>query len=394
LFVIGLLPIVGIGDRPSIESAFMPLFAKPKPKAQISVPEPVKVQAGAVGGYNSNMAGPNMIGQYYSYVEGEARNRAMQVPAISRARDLHASVISAMPLKMYREAWNEANAEMDYIDIAPRSWLRRPDPVIPYETLMAWTFDDLFFFGRAFWYITSRTADGYPASFTRLPAGSITTQDQDGPVWYAPSNEVFFQGGLVDPANLVQFISPIQGAIYSSEQAIATALKIEDARYRNANTAIPSGILKQTGGEPLSGQELSDLAAAFNAARLTNQTAALNEFLSYESTTATPDKMMLIESAQFSALQMAQICNIPPYLLGVPTGSYAYTNSRESRVDLWLYGTKTYAECIASTLSGNSVLPNGTYVEFDFEEYLGEVEEANTNRNVDIEEVETGENRA
>jgi phage portal protein BeeE len=371
----------------------MPLFTRKETKAQIS-PVPVQKAAAAGTGYSKNLAGPNMIGQYYSYVEGDARNRAMQVPAISRARDLHASVISAMPLKMYRESWNETEAEMDYIDIAPRSWLRRPDPQIPYETLMAWTFDDLFFFGRAFWYVLSRTADGFPASFTRLPAGSITTQDQDGPVWYAPSKEVFFQGGQIDPANLVQFISPIQGAIYSSEQAIATALKIEDARYRNANTAIPSGILKQTGGEPLSAQELADLAAAFNAARLTNQTAALNEFLSYESTTATPDRMMLIESAQFSALQMAQICNIPPYLLGVPTGSYAYTNSRESRVDLWLYGTKTYAECIASTLSGNSVLPVGTYVEFDFEEYLGEVEEANTNRNVDVEEVETGESRA
>jgi hypothetical protein len=259
---------------------------------------------------------------------------------------------------------------------------------------MAWTFDDLFFFGRAFWYVTSRTADGFPASFTRLPAGSITTQDQDGPVWYAPSKEVFFQGGQIDPANLVQFISPIQGVIYSSEQTIATALKVEDARYRNANTAIPSGILRQTGGEPLSAQELADLAAAFNQARLTNQTAALNEFLSYEATSATPDKMMLHESAQFSSLQCAQCTNIPPYLLGVPTGTYAYTNSRESRLDLWLFGTKTYAECIASTLSSNSVLPVGTYVEFDFEEYLGEVEEANTNRNVDVEEVETGENRA
>jgi hypothetical protein len=40
------------------------------------------------------------------------------------------------------------------------------------------------------------------------------------------------------------------------------------------------------------------------------------------------------------------------------------------------------------------VLPNGTYVEFDFDEYLGELEEANTNRNVDVEEVETGESRA
>jgi phage portal protein BeeE len=372
----------------------MPLFTRKETKAQIS-PVPAQKAAAAGTGYSRNQAGPNMIGQYYSYVEGEARNRAMQVPAISRARDLHASVIAAMPLKMYREQWNETEREMEYIDLAPRSWLRRPDPQLPYETMMAWTFDDLFFFGRAFWYILSRTADGFPASFTRLPAGSITTQDQEPPVWFAPSKEVFFQGGMLDPANLVQFISPIQGAIYSSEQSIATALKIEDARYRNANTAIPSGILRQTGGEPLSAQELADLAAAFNQARLTNQTAALNEFLSYEATSATPDKMMLHESAQFSALQMAQICNIPPYLLGVPTGSYAYTNSRESRWDLWLYGTKTYAECITSTLSANSVLPAGTYVEFDTDEYLGEIDDANMSREmVEVDEPETGENRA
>ena len=375
----------------------MALFAKTETKAQISLADTPKVQA-AVGGYNGSMSGPNMIGQYYTYVEGEARNRAMQVPAIARARDLHASVLSAMPLKMYRETWNETTREMDYEDLAPRSWLRRPDPNIPYETLIAWTLDDIAFFGRAFWYTTSRTSDGYPASFTRLPTGSISTTDMDGPVWYGPSKEIYFQGGQLDPANVVQFISPVQGWIYSSEQAIATALKIEDARYRNANTAIPSGILKQTGGEPLSAQELSDLAAAFNQARLSNQTAALNEFLTYEPTSATPDKMMLIESAQFSALQMAQICNIPPYLLGVPTGSYAYTNSRESRWDLWLYGTKTYGECITSTLSANSILPNGTFVEFDYEEYLGDIDDANTSRemveNDDMEEPETGESRA
>jgi phage portal protein BeeE len=153
---------------------------------------------------------------------------------------------------------------------------------------------------------------------------------------------------------------------------------------RNAQNAIPTGILKQTGGEPLSAQELADLSAAFNAARSSNQTAALNEYLSYEPTTATPDKMLLIESAQFSALQMAQICNIPPYLLGVPTGSYAYTNSRESRWDLWLYGTKSYAEVIASTLSANNVLPNGTCVEFDYHEFLGEVDMANANENVNV----------
>ena len=358
----------------------MAFLTRKETKAQIS-PIDAGVKA-AVGGYTSNAAGVSLIGQYYTYQEGEARNRAMNVPAISRARDLHAHVISAMPLKMYRERWNDMDREMEEEYIAPRSWLRRPDPSIPYETLMAWTFDDLFFYGRAFWYITSRTTDGYPASFTRLPTGSITTPDQVGPVWYAPSNEIFFNGEMLDPVNVVQFIGSTMGLIYSSEQAVQTALKIEDARLRNASSAIPSGILRQIGGEPLSAQELADLSAAFNAARASNQTAALNEFLTYEPTTATPDKMLLIESAQFSALQMAQICNIPPYLLGVPTGSYAYTNSRESRWDLWLYGTKAYAEVIAATLSSNNVLPNGTYVEFDTDDYLGEMEAADTNVSV------------
>ena len=245
----------------------MALFTKRETKAQISPPE---IRA-AVGGYTPNQAGIQLIGQYYTYQEGEARNRAMQVPAISRARDLHAAVISAMPLDMYRERWNNDTREMEEEYLAPRSWLRRPDPAIPYETIMAWTFDDLFFFGRAFWYITSRTQDGFPASFTRLPSGSITTPDQSGPVWYAPSNELYFNGEMLDPANVVQFISPTQGVIYSSEQAIATALKIEDSRYRNALTAIPSGILRQVGGEPLSAQELADLSVAFNAARSANQ---------------------------------------------------------------------------------------------------------------------------
>jgi hypothetical protein len=145
-------------------------------KAAIS-PAPPQIKAAAAGGYSPNSAGlgPAMIGQYYTYQEGQLRNRSMQIPAVSRARDLHASVIASMGLEMYRERWNDTEKEMEEEYIAPRSWLRRPDPAIPYETLMAWTLDDLFFFGRAFWYITSRTQDGYPASFTRLPSGSITT---------------------------------------------------------------------------------------------------------------------------------------------------------------------------------------------------------------------------
>jgi len=336
-------------------------------KAAIS---PAPVKAAASGGYSPNSAGVNLIGQYYTYIEGPARNRAMSVATISRARDLMASVISCMPLKMYNEMWN--GDEMEQVNIAPRTWLRQPDPSVTYPFLMAWTFDDLFFYGRAFWYITARTQDGYPTAFTRLPAGSVTTQDQSGPVWFAPSKEVYFQGNMIDPKDLVQFFSPIQGIVYMSEQTVATAIKLEAARYRNAESSIPAGVLKQTGGEPLSATELADLASAFNAARATNQTAALNEFLSYTETTATPDKMLLIDAANYQALECARLTNVPPYLVGVSTGSYSYQSSEQARADLYIFGVKAYADCIAATISQNNVLPRGTYVKFDADEYLVE----------------------
>jgi hypothetical protein len=311
-----------------------------------------------------------MIGQYYSYVEGESRNKAMSVPTVSRARDLMASVIGCMGLKMYNEIWN--GDEMEKLPIAPRTWIRKIDPTNYNGFILSWTFDDLFFYGRAFWYITSRTADGFPASFTRLPAAMVQTLDQAGPVWFAPSKQIVFQGAELDPNDVVQFLSPIQGIVYQSTQAVATALKLEAARYRNSSSAIPAGILRQTGGEPLSGQELADLAAAFNAARATNQTAALNEFLSYEATTMSPDKMLLIESANYSALEMARLGNVPPYLVGVSTGSYSYQSSQQARADIYIFGVKLYAEAIAEAFSMNNILPMGTYVEFDAENYLAE----------------------
>jgi phage portal protein BeeE len=349
----------------------MAIFNKTKKAAISPAPSVAAAVAGGFSpGYSSSNVGVNMIGQYYTYREGEQRNLAVSVPTINRANSLFKSVIGSMPLRMYNEVWN--GKEMEKVYIAPRSWLRRPDPTVSYQFLMSWTLDDLLFYGRAFWYITSRTADGYPATYTRLPAGSITTTDMAPPVWFAPSSQVYFQGGEIDPANLVQFLSPEQGLVYSAPNAIDTALKLEAARNRNASSSIPAGVLKQTGGEPLSAQELADLASAFNAARATNQTAALNEYLTYTETNSTPDKMLLIEASQYQALEMSRLANVPPYLVGVATGAYSYQSSQQARADLYLFGVKLYADAIASALSMDNVLPRGTYVEFDADEYLEE----------------------
>lgn len=366
-----------------VNNGAMPLFAKKQ--AAIS-----DVKA-AVGGYSSNLAGPNMVGNFYAYQEGEARNRAVSVPAISRSLNLFKSVIGSMPLRMYNERWMDGKREKVYLD--PRSWLRRPDPSVPYQFLMGMTLDDLVMFGRAFWWVSSRTADGFPATFTRLPAGSITTTDQAGPVWFGPSKQVFFNGGAMNPDDLVQFLSPAQGLVYTAPGAVETALAIESARKRNAASAIPSGILQQQdGSEPMSAEELTQMVGAFERARRTNSIAALNQYVKFVETTMTPDNMLLIDSANYSALEAARLMNVPPYLVGVSTGSYSYQSSQQARTDLYMFGVKLYAEAIAETLSMDNVLPRGTFVEFYTDEYLEDeaandaANEVNDDDDMDVEE--------
>ena len=348
----------------------MAIFSKTK--AAISPPPSKAAAAGSTFNNYNGPSGNAMIGEYYTYNEGVLFGQAMSVPTIARAQQLIASVIASMKLKMYTEMWN--GEEMEQIPLAPRSWIRRIDRSNTNNHILSWTVSDLLMFGRSFWYITERTADGYPAAFTRLPAAMVTTRDQSGlpaGVWFAPSKSVYFNGGHINPDDLVQFLNGQPGIVFSSSKAIATSIKLEDARFRNASSAIPAGVLQvQAGSEPLSSSELADLAASFNAARATNQTAALSPEVHYIETATSPDKMLLVDSAIFQANEMSRVCGVPAYLLNLSVGSYAYTNSVEARQDLWTFGCKQIAECITQTLSGNNILPNNTCVEFDIEDFL------------------------
>ena len=88
---------------------------------------------------------------------------------------------------------------------------------------------------------------------------------------------------------------------------------------------------------------------------------------------ANPDDLQLTDARTFQSLEMARLANIPPFLVGAPTGGgMNYQNSTESNKLLYLYGSKPYIECIEQTLSMNNVLPRGRYVELDVTSYLRE----------------------
>ena len=200
----------------------------------------------------------------------------------------------------------------------------------------------------------------------------VTTQDQaqSNGVWFGPSKQILFQGLPIRYEDCVQFISPIQGLIYTGAVSVDTALKLEQARNRNASSLQPAVTLRQKSGEPMSAQELRDLAAAYDEARYASATSAVNEFVEVIMNTSTPDKMLLIDAAEYQAKEIARIANVPAYLVSVSIGNYSYVSSAEASRDLYKFGVKPYIDCIQETLSANNVLPRGTIVKFDIESYL------------------------
>jgi hypothetical protein len=353
----------------------MAIFKTKVTKAAISPQETAPITAAAGGTYyTGNGSGEQSIGEYYSYIQGDLRNRAMRVPTINRARDLIASVIGNTPMKMYRKRWDEVEGEMIEESIAPRSWIAQPDPQLTYATFWSWVFDDLFFFGRAFLWCSSRTSDGMPNSYTRLPAAMVNTLDMTGPVFaFGKSDQIYFQGAQIPTDDVIQIIGANQGIIYQSPQVIATSLALEDARLRNSSSALPAGVLRQTSGEPLSGQELSELAQSFEQARKSNQIAAINQFVEWQPTDVDASKMLLSEAAEFQSKEAARMCNIPFFLNGNSVGSYSYQSNQGARQDLYVFAARSYMSVIEQTMSMNSVLPHGTCVKFDVDEYLAEI---------------------
>jgi len=340
-----------------------------------------KAAIGAARYANGGNVGAGMVDKFVFYTASPSVEAALSIPTVSRARDLIASMIGCLTFKQYSTQWN--GEYMERIYLPPDTWFNQPDPNVTRNFIMANTASDLMMFGRAFWVITERLGNGFPNAFTWIPAQNVYTLDQTGPQWFGPSDQITFQGAPLATKDVVQFLSPNGGLIYQGQMAITTALRLQRAAERFATNEIPSGYLKQTGGEPMTSQDLADMAAAFAAARQQSTVAALNEYVDYKETSHKPDDLQLVQSREFMALEMARLANIPAYLVGVSVPGYTYQNAEQAREDLYLFGAKPLIECIEQTLSMNSIIPRGRYVELDVRGYLKENGMADTDTDSD-----------
>jgi hypothetical protein len=282
------------------------------------------------------------------------------------------SMVGCLPLRHYTKQWTGERYEKIYLE--NESWMDQPDPRSTMNFIMSNTAMDIMMRGRAFWYITSRSsATGRPLSFQWLPASMISTLDQAGPQFFGQSNQVEFNGVLLPTEDVIQFISGVQGFLFTGARTIQTALKLDQAAERFAVNEIAAGWL-QVGdnAEQMSAEDLGELAGAWRTARQSGAIGALSGGISFHEFTSDPNKLQLLESRQYSSLEVSRQVGVPAYLLGIAVGGYTYQNAQQARQDLYLFGAKQVLDVIQMTLSMVNVLPRNRFVEFDVDDYIYE----------------------
>lgn len=325
---------------------------------------------GASPALKAAAGGAGRPGAFQFYTVGTNTERALSIPTVSRAVGLITSTIGGLDLKQYTLQWDPGVEEYERIYLPGESWFTRPDPNVTRNFLISSLVKDLMLHGRGFLYITSRYSTGFPASFTWLPANNVSTPNQPGPEWFGPADDIMFNGVEVDPSLVVQFLSPLDGMLWTGQRSIDIAYRLDEAAKRFASNEISAGYLQQKDGEPMSGEELDDLAGAWATARANRAVGALNQHVEWVEFKSNPSTLQLTEGRQYAALELARVCQVPAWLVGLAVGGMTYSNSQQARIDLLEFGARPYIRCIEETLSLDSITPRGRHVEFDIDAYI------------------------
>ena len=341
-----------------------------------------RTDVAATGGCTATAAAVGSVAWFaQNSTVGVGRARAMALPTISRARDVLASIVASCPIKQYGTQWNGEDLEL--LPLPPDPWMIRPDQTSTRAHTLAWTLDDLLFYGRAHWYVTSRYPNGYPASFTWLPAEYVTVT-ANLTVGNQPVGEytIRFQGTEVATRDVISFWSPLEPTLRVGVRTICTAERLENAALRLATNPVGFGWLKVTSGEPMSSEELAELGTGWVDARSAldgNSVGVLSQDVDYVESQMDPSRLQLVEARAQAALDLARVANVPPWIVGVAVGGMTYSNVQEQNRQAVLYGALPFLEVIEQTLSSDQVLPSGRIVRLDRSAWLEAVADSAAN---------------
>jgi phage portal protein BeeE len=292
---------------------------------------------------------------------GMDRNTALQVPSVSRCRNLIAGVISSIDLELYKKSTG--------VELESPLWLDQPDMRQPRSVTIAYTVDSLLFYGVAYWRVTSLYADdGRPSGFEWVSNSRVTVttnQYGDQVEFYSVNGERCPMSGI---GSLVTFQSLLPGVLEVGGRTIQAALDICKASAISAATPMATSVLKNNGAD-LPEAQVSGLLAAWKAARASRSTAYLTSTLEIQNVGFSPKDMMYNEASQYLATEIARLMNVPAYYISADmNNSMTYQNILDGRKEFVAYSLQPFISAIENRLSMDDITAHGNIVRFAIDE--------------------------
>lgn len=276
-----------------------------------------------------------------------SREIAMSVPAVSKARNLLVATIGKFALKAYQGT--------DLLATQPEFLYRSESTVTPYER-MAWTVDDLIFYGYSVWLVerdaTGRIAraDYCPSRYVQITDGHILIDEQP-----------------VTAEEIILFNSPFEGLLTVAARTIRAAVDQESSWAGRAQNPVPIIELHQT-DDAMDQDEVKAFVDAWAKARTSKNGAIGYTPPSLEIRTHGEVKAdMMIEGRNAVRTDIGSFVNIRASMLDGTMGidSLTYSTTEGERNSFYEFDLPFWTDPITARLSMDDVVDPGASVRFE-----------------------------
>lgn len=309
--------------------------------------------------YTTNQLNGIVLGDIFKGVEFPlTREEAIQVPAVSKARNLLAPLIGRQPL-----------VALDASGVLPParqpSFLYRSDsPIISPALMWTWVVDDLIFRGSSLLGV-KRGTDGFPLSLERIDPSRWTITNgailvDEKPVTEGAGGTVIYVPGFVD------------ALLDVGSRTIRQSRDIEDAVAGRARNPIPTTVIRQTeDNADLEQDEVKAIVEAYTRNR--RDPDGTVAFLPYglEMDVLGESEPSMFENARnFSRIDVGSFLGVPSSMMDATTvqASLTYENKAGERSRFYVEALPLFSGPIEHRLSLDDVVPRGQRVRFDFTE--------------------------
>jgi HK97 family phage portal protein len=289
------------------------------------------------------------------------RNLALQVPSVSRCRNLICGVIASIDLELIQKSTGRK--------LENPVWLDQFDLRQPRSVTMSYLVESLLLYGVGYLRVNSvYQDDGRPSGFEWVANTRVTvTTDQygDSVEYYEINRERVPDSGV---GSLVTFQSLLPGVLETGGRTIQAALDIQKAASIAAQTPMSTGFIKNSGAD-LPEAQIQGLLASWRAARNSRSTAYLTSTLDYQTVGYSPKDMTYNESSQYLATEIARLMNVPAYYISADmNNSMTYQNIIDGRKEFVAYSLQPFLSAIENRLSMDDITRRGNVVRFALDE--------------------------